>query len=145
MRCVLTLALTILAAAPAAAWEFSPGPVCTLSHEAPGARVAVTYDPRQAQPYAIAITLPDPWPDGPLFGIRYDGGRMLEITTDRHVLSDGGRTLTVTDRGFGNVLDGLQFNAQATAVTGDRAVSLSLDGAADPVEAFRACATAPVA
>lgn len=144
MRALFALALT-LPAAPAAAWEFSPSPICTLSHAAPGAEVAVTYDPRRDQAYAIAITLDAPWPDGPLFGIRYAGGRALEITTDRHVLSDGGRTLTVTDRGFGNVLDGLQFNAQATAISGDRAVTLSLDGAPDAVEAFRACTAAPLA
>jgi hypothetical protein len=144
MRQPLAFAL-LLVAAPAAAWEFSPSPVCTILHESPDARVVLTHDPRQAQPYAIAITLPAPWPEAPVFGIRYDGGRALEITTDRHVLSDGGRTLTVADRGFGNVLDGLQFNMQATAATGDRAISLSLDGAADAVEAFRACAAAPVA
>jgi len=144
MRCALTLALA-LAAAPAAAWEFTPVPVCTLSHETAEASVAVTYDPRRDQPYAIAITLDAPWPEGPLFGIRYDGGRAQTITTDRHVLSDGGRTLTVTDRGFGNVLDGLQFNSTATAVTGDRAVTLPLADAAPEVEAFRACAAAPLA
>lgn len=144
MRCALTLVL-IIAAAPAAAWEFSALPVCTLSHETPEASVAVTYDPRRDQPYAITITLAQPWPEGPLFGIRYDGGRAQTITTDRHVLSDGGRTLTVTDRGFGNVLDGLEFNTTATAATGDRAVTLPLDGAAPEVAAFRACAAAPLA
>lgn len=144
MRCALTLAIA-LSAGPAAAWEFTPVPVCTLSHDTTEASVVVTHDPRRDQPYAIAITLAQPWPAGPLFAIRYDGGRAQTITTDRHVLSEGGRTLTVADRGFGNVLDGIAFNTTATAVTGDRAVTVPLGGAAPEVEAFRACAEGGVA
>lgn len=148
MRIAVALApflATLLAAVPASAWEFSAVPVCTLSHETPDARVAVTYDPAQPQPYAIAITLDRPWPGAPGFGIRYDGARALSITTNRHVLSADGRTLTVTDHGFGNVLDGLEFNSTATAISGDRAVALPLDGAAPEVRAFRACAAGGIA
>lgn len=129
-----------LAAAPASAWEFTAVPVCTLSHDTGEAQVTVTYDPREAQPYAIRVTLGDgAWGDGPLFGIRFDGARPLVITTDRQVVSDGGATLTVTDRGFGNVLDGIEFNATATAATADRSVAIPLDGAAEPMQEFRAC------
>lgn len=61
------------------------------------------------------------------------------ISTNRHTLSNDDATLTVTDRGFGNVLDGLEFNETATALLGEQAVVLSLEGAASAVQAFRAC------
>ena len=137
--------ILFLAATPAYAWEFSPTPVCTLSHELPEASVRVTHDPRLPEPYAIAITRPDGWSDGTAFSIVFEGARGLTISTDRQRLSDNGRTLTVTDRGFGNVLDGLEFNRTATALFGDTAISFPLDGAAPEVQAFRACATAPTA
>jgi hypothetical protein len=137
MRFALAL---ILAASPAAAWEFTAVPVCTLTQDTGEAQVAVTYDPREAEPYAIAVTLgAGTWGDGPVFGIRFDGDRPLVITTDRHTVSGGGATLTVTDRGFGNVLDGIEFNAMATAASPTRAVAIPLDGAAEPMRAFRAC------
>ena len=75
----------------------------------------------------------------PIFAIRFDGPRGLTISTDRHVILDDGATLTVTDRGFGNVLNGLEFNDTATALLGDRAVAFALDGAGPAVRAFRAC------
>jgi hypothetical protein len=108
--------------------------------------VAVTFDPRLAQPYAIRITREDaPWPDAPAFAMRFEGARGMVIGTDRQVLSDGGRTLTVTDTGFGNVLDGLEFNRLATALAGEAAVPFPLDGAAPEVRAFRDCLAAPAA
>jgi hypothetical protein len=135
----------ILAGQPALGWEFSPTPVCTLSFESDDAGVSVTHDPRLPLPYSIAITLPDAWPTGGEFAIRFDGPRALTIGTSRHVPSDGGRTLTVSDVGFGNVLNGLEFNDTATAVSGDRAVTLPLAGAAPEVEKFRACAEGALA
>lgn len=141
----LVLISLLLASSPAAAWEFSPTPVCTLSHATPEADLRVTYDPRQEQPYAIAISRQQPWQDATTFSMRFDGPRGLTITTDRQRLSDDGRTLTVTDRGFGNVLNGLEFNTTATALFGDTEVPFPLDGAAGEVQAFRACATAPTA
>jgi hypothetical protein len=140
----LTLAL-ILLATPLHAWEFRATPVCTLSHATPDASVTVSYDPRLPEPYAIAITRALPWPDSPTFGMRFDGARPLAIGTDRHRLSEGGRTLTVTDTGFGNVLDGLEFNASATASAGADSVVVDLAGAAEPVRAFRACADGGIA
>ncbi len=142
MRALLALLLTTL---PAQAWEAgTDGRLCTLTHETPEASARLTYDP--AGPlYTITLTTPLPWPDAPVFGIRFDGPNPIFITTDRHQLSEGGRALTVTDQGFGNVLDGLEFNVTATALTGDTALPLSLDGAAPAVAAFRACTTAPSA
>ncbi|ROU03607.1 excinuclease ABC subunit B [Histidinibacterium lentulum] len=129
----------LLAAGPALAWEFTATPVCTLSHEAEGSAWEVTYDPA-AELYAIAITLSEGgWPEAEVFSIGFAGGRSLVISTDRHVLSGGGATLTVTDRGFGNVLDGLEFNAAARAFAGDGEALAALDGAAPEVQAFRAC------
>jgi hypothetical protein len=43
------------------------------------------------------------------------------------------------------VLDGLQYNTTATAFTDTAAATVSLDGAADPVERFRDCTQAPIA
>ena len=137
----LALALCCLAL-PAQAWEFTASPVCTLSHETPEASVTVTWDPRRAEPYAIAVTRTAPWAGAPVFAMRFDGARGNMIVTDRHVTGDGGRTLTVTDRGFGNVLDGLEFNETATAVLGDQSAPFPLDDAGGPVRAFRACAEA---
>jgi len=140
MRYLVLLALTPL---PAAAWEFRPDPVCTLSHAEAGAEVTVTHDPRAAMPYAIEIRLTEGrWPEAATFGIAYDGPAPLAIGTHLHALSEDGAILRVEDRGFDNVLDGLQFNDSATAVSGDRTVRLSLAEAAPAVQAFRACPAA---
>jgi hypothetical protein len=140
----LALALFLLAG-PLHAWEFSADPLCTLSHATEEAAVVVTHDPAIPE-YAITMTRAGaPWPEGRVFAIRFDGPRGLTISTTRHSLGAGGRALTVTDRGFGNVLDGLQFNDTATALLGDAAVAFPLDGAAEPVARFRACVAAPVA
>lgn len=69
----------------------------------------------------------------------------MTIGTDRHVLSPDGRSLTVTDTGFGNVLDGLAFNTTATALSGAEALPFDLAGAGPAVEAFRSCGVAPSA
>lgn len=142
MRVALCL---IIFAAPAAAWEFTPTPVCTLSHETAEASLSVTYDPRLATPYAISISQLKTWPGDPVFSIRFDGPLGLTISTDRQSLSESGRTLTVTDSGFGNVLNGLEFNITATALLGETAISFPLHGAAPVVQAFRACTTVPTA
>lgn len=130
---------------PALAWQSDiDGPRCTLTHSDDQAEVRLTYDP--ATPlYAITITRGTPWPDAPIFAMRFGDAQPNTITTNRHVLSDDGLSLTVTDRGFGNVLDGLQFNQQAVAISGAASVTLDLSGAAPEVEAFRLCETAPLA
>ena len=141
MRFVIAL---VCLANPASAWEFTPVPICTLSHQTDEAAVTVTvtYDGTAAQPYAIAISGPDLVP-APVFAIRFDGPRGLTITTDRHQLADG--TVTVRDRGFGNVLNGLEFSDTATAILGATQIAIPLAGADAPVQAFRACIAAPVA
>lgn len=134
------LAVLLLAAAPALAWEARSGRVCELTHEGEVAHVRVTYDPAIPET-AIAITPDRPWSPGPIFTIRFDGPRGMAISTDRHVILGDGVTLTVTDRGFGNVLNGLEFNDTASALLGDRTVAFTLDGAGPAVRAFRACST----
>lgn len=141
MRTILTL-LTL--ATPTYAWEFTPGLPCRLSHETKDARIELTYDPTQPR-YSLTITRPAPWPDVPGFAMRFDGSLLIAIGTDRHVLSEDGTALSVTDSGFGNVLDGLQYNSTATAQAGAAEVSFSLAGAAEPVAAFRACEEAGLA
>jgi len=135
------IALTLLGT-PAFAWEFTPTPICTLTHTEAAAEVIVTYDHATAL-YAIAVTSANGWPGAPAFSIRFDGARPNTISTTRHRTT--AQTLTVTDAGFGNVLDGLEFNTTATAFTQTAAVTVSLDGAAPQVQKFRACATAPIA
>lgn len=130
----------LLIATPVGAWEFSATPICTLSHEEAETQISVTYDHATAL-YAIALTTPDGWPDSPVFSIRFDGPRSNVISTPRHNVS--GDTLTVRDTGFGNVLDGLEFNQSATAFTDTAARSVSLEGAGEPVQAFRACTKSP--
>ncbi|MGI3186214.1 hypothetical protein [Nioella aestuarii] len=142
MRAVIVF---IFLATPAHAWQSGyEGHLCTLTHSEPAVEVRLTFDP--AGPlYTITVTAPEPWPEAPYFGIRFAGAEPNTITTSRHQLDTTGRSLTVTDRGFSNVLDGLEFNETASAFAGLSAVDIDLDGAAPEVQAFRACTTAPSA
>ena len=142
MRVLLALAWF---ATPAQAWDFTPTPICTIFDDTPDLSVRVTYDPTQPEPYAIALTRPEPWPATETFGLRFDGPAAMTIGTSRHRLSADGRSLTVTDTGFGNLLDGLAFNATATALAGDMEIPFDLSGARPAVEAFRACGVVPSA
>ena len=140
MRSALAL---LLLTSPALAWEAgTDGRLCTLSHVQPDAEVRLTFDP-VGPVYTITVTTPAPWPAAPLFSIRFTGDRGLTISTDRHTTDKTGRALTVTDSGFGNVLDGLEFNRTATAFAGDAAAVLDLEGAAPEVQRFRDCTIAP--
>lgn len=87
----------------------------------------------------------DPWPTVPVFALRFDGARRSQIATERHTTNDAGTSLTVTDHGFGNVLDGLEFNDTATAKIGDVALTIPLTGAAPEVRKFRECTLAGLA
>lgn len=137
---MLRIAATLLLmTAQAYAWETTASGICTLSHDEDDASVQITYDPLKGD-YALAITIAQPWPDGPIFAMRFDGPRRNTITTNRHALTNDGKTLTVTDKGFGNVLDGIEFNFIASALTGNQAIVLPLAGAAPAVQAFRVCA-----
>ena len=138
MLCMKQLAILCCLAMPAHAWEFTPGLPCLLSHETDEAAVELTYDPT-APLYSITITRAAPWPDAPVFRMRFDGMAPLTISTDRQTFSADRRALTVIDRGFGNVLNGLQYNETASALLGDTTVMFPLKGAEEPVAAFRAC------
>lgn len=126
-------------ATPVAAWEFTPVPICTLFHQGADMAVMVTYDPKAGE-YAIHLSREGGWPSAAVFVMRFEGPRSLTISTTRHLIeTEDTRTLTVRDRGFGNVLNGLHYNLRAVAVLGDLEVPVSLDGAAPAVEEFRAC------
>jgi hypothetical protein len=142
MRAFIAL---FLLAAPVQAWDFSPSPVCTILNDTPTLSVRVTFDPSQPEPYAITLTRPDPWPVTDTFGLRFSGPAAMTIGTGRHQLSNDGRTLTVSDTGFGNVLDGLAYNNTATALAGDTAIPFDLTDARPAVEAFKACNVVPSA
>lgn len=132
------LTILLLTTSPTLAWEARSGPVCELIHNGESASVHVTYN-QAVREYSIAITPDRPWSQGPVFAMRFEGTLNTTITTNRHVISDGGETLTVTDSGFGNVLNGLEFNSTATALLGDQSVVVTLNGAAPAVRDFRAC------
>ena len=135
----------LLFAFPAHAWEATIGTICTLSHDTAQAEVVLTYDPSRPL-YSITLTRKDAtWSPAPIFGMAFADRVPNTITTPMHQLSDDNRALTVTDRGFGNVLDGLQFNDQAIAFLGDQAISIDLNGAAPEVQAFRECRPIPLA
>lgn len=142
MRTVLAF---FLLASPAAAWEFSASPICTLTDTQQAGEVTVTYDPAITE-YAVTVTLPDGrWPDAPTFGMAFANDRPISIQTDRHQLSPDGRSITVKDRGFGNVLNGLEFNARAYAIMGDTTVGFDLAGIGPAITAFRNCPAANLA
>lgn len=134
--------LLILCASPAAAWEFTAGLPCLLRHATADAEIELTYDPTQPL-YSVTVRRPGAWPGAPVFAMRFDGPASLTISTDRHTLSGDGRSVTVVDRGFGNVLNGLQFNDQVTALLGETEARFPLEGAAEPVAKFRICRAEP--
>jgi len=142
MRAILPV-LLILAALPAVAWEAGRmGAICTLTD--PSGDVVLTHDP-SGPVYTITATRAEPWPEAAIFGIAFQGGAELTITTDRHQRSADGLSITVTDRGFGNVLAGLSQNTTATIFAGEASLTLPLAGAAPEVTIFEACAAAPSA
>ena len=131
--------LILLVATPLHAWEFSATQICALTHATQEISVRVTYDPRVPE-YTIALTrLASVWSDAPVFTLRFDGPHGKSISTTTHRLSEDGATLTVTDSGFGNVLDGLELNDSATALVGVTQVTFPLSGADTAVQAFRTC------
>lgn len=143
MKRIALLSALTLSACPVAAWEAGvDGVLCTLSHAEAGAIVRLTYDP-SVPLYTIAVEGPHLWPVAGRFTMRFDGPQPNIIATDRHVVSPDRQVLSVSDRGFGNVMDGLQFNEFATAVAGEAEVIVSLVGAAPAVEAFRSCGLTP--
>lgn len=142
MRKRLALLLS-LAPGISPAWEFAASPVCMLSHSEPGLEITLTYDPRHVQAYTIFLSRAAGWPVGDVFSVTFDGPRGLTISTRNHQINGG--TLSVSDRGFDNVLDGLEYNLTATAQLGTDRVQTSLSGAAPAVRAFRDCAAGGLA
>ena len=123
------------------AWEaYTEGPVCVLAHDTETHRTQVTHDPRRAKPYEIDLILDGAmWKPADVFSIHFEGPARLTISTTRHTLSRDQSTITAADTGFGNVLDGLEFNHTANAFLGDQALLINLTGAAPEVRRFRDC------
>ncbi len=141
MKLRLAVVLLCAMALPCAAWEAKSGAICILEHTEADGAMRLTYDPVIPE-YSITVTLPDgSWTPAPVFSMSFIGARALTITTDRQGLN--GSDLTVRDSGFGNVLNGLQFNDTAVAALGAQSVSVSLNGAAPEVQKFRDCTQAP--
>lgn len=141
MRTVAIVLFALLPPLPAVAWEFTPVPICTLFHQDADVAIMVTYNPDGGE-YAIHLSREGGWPEASVFSMRFEGPRGLTISTTRHEIeAEDTRTLTVRDRGFGNVLNGLNYNLRAVAVLGDLEVPVSLADAAPAVEEFRACPT----
>ncbi|MFC6585319.1 hypothetical protein [Sulfitobacter aestuariivivens] len=128
----------LLLTGPAHAWTFTPGAICTLEHQTTDVAVTLTYDP-SGPLYTIAFERTAAFPVAPTFSILFDGPAALQIGTNRHVLSGSDTRLSVADSGFGNVLNGLQFNIEMRALIGNETLRIPLVGAAEPVAAFRAC------
>ena len=137
-------ALLLAFVAPAHAWEFTPGTPCLLTHETDDVAIRLTYDPTVPL-YSISLTQSIPFAPAPIFSMQFVGPLSLQISTDRHRMSDQDRTVTVFDSGFGNVLNGLQYNEVAIARLGPRQIAVSLTDAADAVAAFRECDVVPAA
>lgn len=133
--------LLLLLPFPAQAWTFTPGLICLLEHETDTAKIALTFDPAPPR-YTVTVTSAARLPAAPYFSMKFIGPAGQTISTNRHVLSDDSRSVTVADTGFGNVLDGLQFNDTAQAILGSTTVAFPLEDAAGSVAQFRKCETA---
>lgn len=140
MRFGLPLIGAVLSAVawPALAWDFTPRPICTVTHETDSVAVRITFDSRTGL-YAMDLTRSDAWQPAPSFAIRFDGPMPRTIVTDRQTYSEDGRTLTVTDTGFGNVLSGIEFSQMAVVMLGPFLDTLPTIGAAPSIQKFRAC------
>lgn len=135
MRLILFFVLLPL---QAQAWTFTPGQICRLSHETAEAKIELTFDPGLPL-YSLTISRNTRLPQVEPFVMRFIGPAGRVISTDRHEFAKGGTSMTVKDSGFGNVLDGLQFNQTAEAILGDTTLRFPLEKAANAVAAFRKC------
>lgn len=137
LRMILPI-LILITPLPALAWEAGRiGALCTLS-DASG-DVVLTHDP-SGPIYTITARRADPWPEAAIFGITFLGQAGLTSTTDRHLRAPDGLSITVTDRGFGNLLAGMRGNDTATLFAGPASMAVSLAGAAPAIAIFEACA-----
>jgi len=135
---VFLASLWIFSATQAVAWEFIPGAPCKLSASQPDLDIELTHDPL-APLFTMTLTRKTPWTDAQVFSITFVGASTFTISTDQHDISADKRTLSVADRGFGNVLRGMEFNQRAVASLGPDALSIDLADAAGPTRAFRDC------
>ena len=134
------IALVVFLPTYASAWEFSLTPLCTLTHQSEHARIEITHDPAIPE-YRMTLDLfTEPWARSETFGMTFRGGRSLTIGTNRHIIDKS--RLSVSDTGFGNVLNGLEYNALAIAFTSSQSIQFSLAEAAPEVRKFRSCAKA---
>ena len=138
----VVLGVLCLVPSAAVAWEFQSGTPCRLTHIEEDVAVELTFQP-QIPLYTMSLTALTPWPSGREFSMTFLQRRPLRIATERHEMRDAGRTIFVEDAGFGNVLNGLQFNDVALAQLGSRTIELDLDTAPEAVEAFRNCGAIP--
>ena len=139
MRLILLLALLpICHTGQANAWTFTPGLICRLTHETQTATIELTYDP-SGPLYSLTVSRTDPLPNVEPFIMRFNGPAGRVISTNNHSFNADQTAVTAQDKGFGNVLDGLQFNDTAEAILGTTTLTFPLQGAAEPVAAFRAC------
>ncbi|MEM7243261.1 MAG: excinuclease ABC subunit B [Pseudomonadota bacterium] len=126
----------------ASAWTFSPDPICRVTEKQQLIEIDLTYD-HATEIYAIAFTKTEaPWAQSQEFSIRFEGPRPKLIRTNRHQFSADGFTLTASDTGFGNVLDGLQYNTLAALQTGDERIFIQIHKSFPAIEAFRKCVDA---
>lgn len=142
MRLALSLTFLTLLPLPALAWEHVEGETCNIEASFETADVTVTYFPRD-RAYAIFLRNKiGPYPDDrSVLSIAFIGARPNTIRTRDFFFPDGDPSVvSVIDRGFGNVLDGLAYNDTAHLFLDDeRILSIPLDGATEPVAAFRTC------
>ncbi|UWQ16643.1 excinuclease ABC subunit B [Jannaschia sp. M317] len=132
---MLRYLIFLLLPAQAFAWTFTATPICTLQHDDKGIVTTVTFEPASGV-YALHLDRAEGWPPAPFLAIRFDGVD-LTISTTRHRIT--GPRLTVTDRGFGNVLSGIEGGGRALVALGDLVVPIDLTDAAPEVALFRAC------
>lgn len=135
----------VCSAGPAMSWEFQSSAICTLSHSAIDGDLEITFDGRLEEPYRLTLTRSERWIRGEIFVLQFGGARPGTLTTERHRIRDNGLSLSVTDKGFDNVLNGLEFNLAAFAFMGSHVFAISLNGAAPEVRKFRECVEESVA
>ena len=129
----LALACSFALSSPVAAWEFTDVPLCTVSDEGSLTDIEVTFD---GTLYTLRLNNPAGWKPAPIFAIRFAPNGPF-IQTNRYEID--GTELSVSDRGFGNVIKGLQNNQIAQLILGDTSRLIDLTGAFEPVEAFKNC------
>ncbi len=124
------------------AWTFTPSPICTVEHQTELIELELTYN-HASGVYALKLTKPElTWDASRKFSMRFEGSKPIFISTTNHEFSSDMKSLIASDSGFGNVIDGLQFNTLAAAITDNERIFIPLTGAEPKIDAFRNCAEA---